>query len=280
MLVSTLKRKLWFVPRIPRKAIEITVDSTAKLIAPPQSRQAFRNKLRPHRTQRLLNPPTKEKLDSIKNVKKGERCVLVGTAPSINLIDLSRITDEFVFLVNRGYLLRDRFSKEPESITLADPHAFSEYNEHIFQQNWRYIFLSCEISDKQPVKDNEIWFSQWAYPRMDHGFFQFDCQKPLYHAYTVIIPALQIAVWMGFAEIIIVGVDLSFDARKPHFYETIGNELLRSKTSSVTLSRNMQRGFNYAAQYIKQYSSARVYNAGIGGSLECFPRVAWNDLFS
>jgi hypothetical protein len=271
-----LKKKL---RRFARNVIETSIDSAAILFSCPDTRQAFRKKLRPHKIQPPLNTPTKKKLESIKGIKKGERCILVGTAPSINLIDLSKITDEFIFLVNRGYLLRDRFNKDPDAIMLANPYAFAEYGEFILSQYWDYIFLSCEISDKKPIKDNEIWFSQWEYPRMDEAFFQPDCTEPLYHANTVVLSALQIAVWMGFSEIIIVGVDLSFDEKKPHFYKTVGNELHRSKSVSMGMAGRMLRGFQYAAQYIDLHSSSKVYNAGIGGNLECFPRIDWNCLY-
>jgi hypothetical protein len=264
--------------RLALDVIETAVDSTAMLCIYPDTRQAFRKQLRPHKIQPPLNSPTKRKLESIQGIKEGERCVLVGTAPSIDLIDLSKITGEFIFLVNRGYLLRDRFNKNPDAIMLANPYAFSEYGGHILSQHWDYVFLNCEVSDKKPIKDNEIWFSQWEYPRMDEDFFQLDCTKPLYHANTVVLAALQIAVWMGFSEIIIVGVDLSFDEKKPHFYKTIGNELNRSKSVSVSMAGRMLRGFQYAAQYIDLHSSSKVYNAGIGGNLECFPRIDWSCL--
>lgn len=265
--------------RSPRLIYEQLVDLTAKHLVPAGAAPGFRQRLRPHKLEKLASSPSREKLAALRNKHTGQRCFLLGNAPSINELDLGRIDQDFVFLVNRGYLLRSRLHKVPEAIMVANPHAFAEYGQAILALEWQYLFLSCEIDAGQPI-DNALWFAQWDYPRLDEGFFQFDGSRPLYHANTVVLSALQLAIWMGFSQIIIAGVDLDFNPNAPHFYKTQGAELDRSRSVSLDKAMTMQKGFEQAARAIARNCNTHIYNAGLDSRVECFEKRPWEDFFT
>lgn len=265
--------------RYPRLIHEQLVDLVAQYLIPAETAPAFRQRLRPHKLEKLATSPSRAKLAALRNQHAGQRCFLLGNAPSINELDLSRIDQDFVFLVNRGYLLRSRLAKAAEAIMVANPHAFAEYGQAILDLDWQYLFLSCEIDAEQPI-DNALWFAQWDYPRLDEGFFQFDGSRPLYHANTVVLSALQLAIWMGFDPIIIAGVDLDFDPNTPHFYRTQGAELDRSRSVSQDKAMVMQKGFEQAARAIARRCDTRIYNASLESRIECFEKRLWADFFT
>ena len=91
----------------------------------------------------------------------------------------------------------------------------------------------------------------------------------VYEGYTVAFVALQMAAYLGFEEIYLVGVDCNYskDQARQHFvnsgyyatnYATIGNEMI----------------FAYGeAKKALDARGIKVYNATRGGMLEIFPRV-------
>lgn len=114
---------------------------------------------------------------------------------------------------------------------------------------------------------------------MKDGFFQFNATEPLYHANTVMLSALQMAVWMAFKRIYIAGVDLEFLPDNPHFYVTRGNELERSASVSEKNAQIMYEGFSVAAGHLKNMTEVEVINVGVGGKLDQFKRSDWDSLF-
>src|SRR5690625_4949983 len=123
------------ITKLYRRFAGTMVDVSASSIVPKGSREGFRKRFRPHKVESIHIPPSIELLTSLENSEKGQRCVLAGTGPSINAIDLGLITNEFVFTVNRGYMLESRLNRLPNAIMLTDSRAFEEYGDEIMNQD-------------------------------------------------------------------------------------------------------------------------------------------------
>src|SRR5699024_6029999 len=186
------------VTKIYRRFADTAVDVSASVFVPRGLREGFRKQFRPHRVEPIHTPPNVDRLESLKGSEHGQRCILDGTGPSINEIDLGLITDEFVFTVNRGYMLENRLGRLPNAIMLTDSRAFEEYGDEIMNNSWDYIFLNSHFKTANSYDENVIFFAKYKRPIMSEGFFQNDCRKPLYTASTVSLQALQMAIWMGF----------------------------------------------------------------------------------
>jgi hypothetical protein len=253
-------------------------DSTAPFL-PPRSRHRFRQWMWHHVQRPPTTKPTPERFATLRNTQRGRRCFIVGTAPSIDKLDLSLISDDYIFLVNKGYLLIPRFSKIPDAIAVADPLAFHEYGSEIVKQSFTHKFLSSRIKINEFQDEAPFIFDFFDFPRIYHGFLQFDIAKPLYHAHTVVLFALQVAIFMDFDEIFFIGVDLEFRNENSHFYKSSGREQKWAKTISRSRASLMLEGFANAAAIVEEHKRTRLWNAGYGGELDCIPRVKFEDLF-
>jgi hypothetical protein len=212
---------------------------------------------------------------------KGRRCFLLGTAPTIKDIDISLAYDDYVMVLNRGYELKSRLGRLPDALVISNPYAFNEYGYPALEMDWKHVFLSGSIAHliKAPSQ-NLFVFDQWEVPGMEAGFFQMNPHLPLYHSGSVAHAALQIAVSMGFNEIIMAGIDLQFSKTNPHFYKTMSDELKRSQTVSQNNVDRMVAGFEFARNYLAQENGIQILNAGADGTRNPFPHKPWVDVFS
>lgn len=98
------------------------------------------------------------------------------------------------------------------------------------------------------------------------------------HAFgTVMHPAAQIAIWMGFDEIYFVGCDLGFDKPVHHFYPNAVGWYKGDKRQIDLRTRRVI----LAHELIKEWAEmkgVKVYNATDGGELEVYPRVRLEDI--
>ena len=118
--------------------------------------------------------------------------------------------------------------------------------------------------------------------------FSENISKRIYNSRTVVYTAIQIAVYMGFKKIYLIGVDHHFHTSmnskgeiivdktaKDYFsdkYNTDKENLYIPNTDLSTLA------FVAAKEYTDAHN-VRIYNATRGGKLEVFPRIEFNSIF-
>ena len=101
--------------------------------------------------------------------------------------------------------------------------------------------------------------------------FSDDAYVTIYDGFTVTYTALQLAVYMGFTEIYLLGVDCNYSGSKQHFLD-FGNRI----------TDNPEEKMIAAYKVAKKYADAhgiKIYNATRGGKLEVFERVDFDSLF-
>ncbi len=202
---------------------------------------------------------TPEKIKTIHKKYLNQKCFILGSAPSINDFDLSKLENEFVFCVNKGYLLKDKGLKNINAYCIADPEAFRDYGIEALQQNSKYFFLNTSVLYDLEDKENLFIYETLMEPKISEGFFQFDLTKPIYDNNTVILHALQIAVYMGFREIYLMGIELNFNPDKPHFYDSSEREKESCQKRSINNAPKMLKGLK-KAYFILNERGVKIYN--------------------
>jgi len=110
--------------------------------------------------------------------------------------------------------------------------------------------------------------------------FSEDFSRKAYEGWTVTYVCLQLAVYMGFKEIYLIGVDFNYSANlldeRNHFSPdyikpggTVGNIFVEEVRNAYTSAKK------YADSH-----GLKIYNATRGGKLEVFERVDFDDLFN
>lgn len=245
-------------------------------------------------------------LQKYKNIHSGKRCFLVGTGPSLEIEDLDTLhkNHEICFSGNGIFQVYDRTKWRPDYFVTVDPSVFS-----VVKDNWEVInadsmiFFRDEYNYSKEFKRDD--FPEVNYVHMvpamgnyNHPPFSLDITESVIDASTLIFSAAQIAMYMGFVEIYLLGVDNSVGMSvKDHF----DNEYLEEKHSGIFIKSDINRkrvsikdrNYTYScidfhnqlervfesADYNIKQNGKRIINATRGGMLEALPRKSFDEVF-
>src|SRR6056297_1397879 len=250
----------------------------------------------------------------LQNKHRDNRCFIVGNGPSLKNHDLNKITDEFVFTVNYMMKSDDFKTLNPNYHLFADPIIF-ELNPKEKEEN-KIINLIDSTLKTNPELTYIIPFRRRVnfvklFPNHKFKFiYNYKSYTPKLkktsrlHNITpgfqnVIIYAINTALYMGFKEIYLIGVDMTgflehFEHNKTneqwgHFYakseeekayvleiekkKKFDNEFYL-KTYGKTLEQ-LKLMYAYAAK-----CNVKLLNASQHGAIDFIPRVDYNSLFT
>lgn len=230
-----------------------------------------------------------------KNKYTGKRIFIVGNGPSINSTPLEKLIGEYSIAMNRISLIYERTKWRPSffvctttNIKYPDWHkdimhtinlgvvtfAWDELRDYIKQRDNVY-FINCTNGEQTTPYPSLNWWSD-------------DISKRVCKYGTSMLVAFQLAFYMGFKEIYILGADLGYKDSFPrklagyfglrklkkmfpdnnHFstsYDTPG-------CPSTILNRNMVAAHKLV-KTIAEKKGINIFNATNGGNLEVYPRV-------
>ena len=150
----------------------------------------------------------RDRLATYRDKHRGERCFVLGNGPSLAKTDLSRLRD-VTFGANRIYLVH-----QPTYLTCVNELVLEQFRDDIAK-------LACPKFlnwDRRQLFDNAMYVCL-ALGLADN--FDGDVTAPIASGGTVTFVALQLAYFMGFREVILLGVDHAFvDRGTPNKTET------------------------------------------------------------
>lgn len=156
---------------------------------------------------------TNPRLKRFFNCHRGERLVLVCNGPSLNQTDFGNIRHEICLGMNKIFLGLKTFK--------FHPRYYIAVNAKVIEQSARAIqALNCvrfvTDSQKQAVLQ-ESALTYLINTKQPPAEFSFDITQGIREGGTVTYAALQIAFYMGFAKVCIVGMDHRYAfSGKPH----------------------------------------------------------------
>lgn len=225
-------------------------------------------------------------LKKIKNTHKGERCFVVCTGPSLQIADLERIKGEISFGVNSIVMAYTKTDWRPTYYAMIDLYNLGKFLEtnDIEGKEFAQVkaFLHYRGKVKNPSVKNEkclINYSNHMPSRMKKKVIKVskDPAVCIYDCFTVTNMAIQLAMYMGFSEIYIMGADCNYDPRKMHFIETeIDNKHRGAKWLPGAVELSIL-GYK-AVKKVADKKGVKIFNATRGGMLEVFPRVDFDKM--
>jgi hypothetical protein len=145
----------------------------------------------------------------LKNRHAGERAVLVCNGPSLSSMDLGFLKHELVIGLNKIYLGIHRFHFYPKYFVAVNKKVLQQSRDEIKQLTC-IKFLSNHCNDL--FSDDAL--THIINTHNPQSYFCTDITKAVHEGWTVTFAALQIAYYLGFDEVIIIGMD--------HRYEFFG----------------------------------------------------------
>lgn len=227
----------------------------------------------------------KDRLCEYKGIHKGERCFIIGNGPSLRTDDLEVLAKqrEICFGLNLIHRAYPKTSWRPDYICVSDTLTIKKNIEKIIRNNNCPLFTADSILRfyEEERMDEKISPFRKLYPNATNDFeygFSTDITKGICNANSVAYYALQIAVYMGFGEIFLLGMDNCDWAY--HFDEEYlkDSDICRENFDEAMESEMVSRAFQKAEEASERYGF-KIYNATRGGSLEAHERVNFDKLF-
>lgn len=218
-------------------------------------------------------------ISSLRGIYHGKRCFIIATGPSLTMEDLKKLKNEFTFGVNSLVKVVEEMGYAPTWLGIQDGNVFDKIGKTIENSKVEKIFITDELYKKIENKDEKRYIQYSLYNKRHacHNNlrplstdFSFDCSKCVYDGYSITYSLLQIAVYMGFTEIYLLGCDCTYDVKggKQHFVETGHID-----KNAATTGERMIYAYQIAAKIIEhEHPEVKIYNATRGGMLEVFPR--------
>lgn len=218
-------------------------------------------------------------IEEFKNKHLGERCFILATGPSLTVEDVRKLKKEYTFGMNSICMLFDELGWETTYYGVQDRGVFEKLVDKYQKLQDTVLFVGDGIPDSERNKVKSIPFAinyldhKHSYKRLNTKF-SFDVLKQVYDGYTITYSLIQIAVYMGFKEIYLLGNDCSYpnDPKKQHFMD-FGHY----DSSTLTARDRIIFAYQYAKDFLKE-SDVKILNATRGGALEIFPRVDFDSL--
>lgn len=231
-----------------------------------------------------------EKIRELKGAYCGKRCFFVGSGPSLDASDLDLLKDEITFAVNRIFYIFDKTDWRPtfylnQEINFKEgDRLINELNGAKFNNQTTFFFPFSGLKKHISFENSiflPIYMDFCEYNLLPVRNFSLDCSKKIVHAYTSMYTVLQIAVYLGFSEIYLIGFDGSYSPGKSHFYEDpLNDSNFYNPHKSKYLSDNINRGFRGMKYAQVSLNSFRIINLTRGGDLSIFPRDELENVLS
>lgn len=227
-----------------------------------------------------------KKLESYKQKYCGKRCFVIGTGPSLTAADLSKLKEEYTFASNSIFRYLDQTDWSPDFYSVCDKTYYKANKEKcdtVKPNEFRAFPL--DFIPVFGINEGALYYSRVAVNKK-HNRFSIDPLKGLDEGSTVTYFLLQLAVFMGFTEIYLLGIDFNYSKSKDNKGNIIEKNNVRDyafndKASNYTLPNLEASLYAYQAaqDYCKMHTDIKIYNATRGGMLEVFPRVNFDELF-
>lgn len=223
------------------------------------------------------------RLRAMRNQFQGKRCFIIGNGPSLNKTDLTKLKDEYTFGLNRIYLAFERTGFSTTFLVVINKYVIEQIGKELTDISTRKFINWSAHEHVTPGKDV-------IYVQTDqvNGFSDRPDLFGVRTSATVTCVALQLAYYLGFSEVILIGVDHSFSTSgAPHKLVTSTGDdpnhfdpSYFGKGFRWQLPDLHQSEIGYAEmKKIFEDAGRQVLDATVDGQLQVFPKVPYGSLF-
>lgn len=237
-----------------------------------------------------------KKIEKFRNLHKGERCFLIGNGPSLVSEDLDLIANEYSMAANKIFqafsktiwrptyyfcddavLCRELFGtknaikkvlRECEAGFSSTKHSLYRYRNEKDINNLYYYESRNTIDGKENIIPE----------------FSLDCRKCVYTSYTIVYAMYQMALYMGFEKIYLLGMDFSFTREVNRNGEIIVHKDIKRNHSNLIdeidiKKENSPRKYivlegHKVAKNIAEKQGVKIFNATRKTELDVFEKVS------
>lgn len=222
-------------------------------------------------------------IGDLKDKFLNERCFIIGNGPSLNKTNMKLLKSEYTIGLNRIYLNYANMEFEPTFYCVVNPNVIEQFAHEIDKIN-SIKFIRKE--SKGLIKNR--WNVFFVDSLLGHDFNQNFESLGWYEGWTVTYCAMQVAFYLGFKTVILIGVDHYFkEAGEPnklvtanaidsnHFHPDYFGKGTKWQYPDLEHS---EKSYNIAKKVYME-NGRMILDATIGGKLKLFPKVDYLSLF-
>ena len=232
------------------------------------------------------------RLRKLRDIHKGERCFIVANGPSLTAEDLDRLQKEgeITFAMNRIYKMFPNTSWRPTYYACEDVNIFHESQDDInsLPAQIKFVPINHKWYNGVDIRDAAYFWANYDRKKDYPDSFSPEIAKQMDSMGTVTFTCINIAAYMGFKEIYLIGVDHNYQVTinedgektfdpnaKDYFCDDYDDDI---KDIVVHDMRQNTIAYRKAKKYCDAHG-IHVFNATRGGKLEVFERVDFDSLF-
>jgi hypothetical protein len=222
-----------------------------------------------------------KKLKRYEKKHLGDRCFILGNGPSLQRMDLMPLRDEVTFGSNRIYLLFDKLGFETTYYVSTNDLVLKQCAQEI-ERIKAPKFINWRIRHK---------FSETEFTSFIHELyrphFSSDITEGIWGGATVTFAMMQIAYYMGFEKVILIGVDHNFSTKgtphkvvvagsddENHFDPKYFSDGFRWQLPDLNTSELAYR----MAKSVFEADGRSILDATVDGKLTVFPKINYTEI--
>jgi len=222
-----------------------------------------------------------KRIRKLHNKHKGERCIIVGHGPSLNKTNFDLIRNENFMTVGCFFKSMHKFRIKPKYWCVTDMYELAHFHKDLLKLDIP-LFLT-EEAGKWFLKKKDYYMKDASNDPIvirPYGYmgtwdkFSKDLTKGAYGG-TVILSCLQIAYYLGFKEVYLIGCDC--DSRQGRTFIDGTDEFSDKIEDNLEGWKIMFERYKTCKKAFEE-DGRKIYNATVGGRLEVFERKRLEEL--
>lgn len=245
----------------------------------------------------------------LKNKFKNKRLFIIGNGPSLKNINMADIKGEYTFSFNRAYIAYDKWGFIPDFYSCVDkivlPDNKNEINQIIKSKSFsKTKFFFPDWAKDIIIKKENVWFlKDCSYMRT----FEENIKR-LVVLGNVGATSIQIAVYMGFRSIILLGCDCNYVEKPKQVFvdkketQRVGwtayqsqsdsdpNHFLpdyfgKGKKYSIPNAKNHLLGWKKVKEWVEIFNlinenKIRIFNATKNSKINSFKKISLSNILN
>jgi hypothetical protein len=220
-------------------------------------------------------------LEKFKNIHEGENCFIIGNGPSLNKMDLKPLSKCNAFGMNKIFLIFKKVKLKLSYYVAVNPYVVKQSVKEIRSMACP-VFLP--LMHKKMFK-NSVGVYYITNKASEKPFAKDISRNRVSEGWTVTYVAMQIAYYMGFKNVFLIGVDHNFKCKgEPNELQLLNEEdknhfdpnYFKGKEWQLPDLKNSEKAYKLAKKIFKK-DGRKIYDATVGGNLNIFQKISYED---
>jgi len=221
------------------------------------------------------------RLQMFRDIHKGKDCFLIGNGPSLNKMDLSLLNDYYTFGLNKIFLLFERTDLNIDYHVCVNKYVIEQCSKEFLEMECP-SFISYRNRCGLLEGSEKVFFIGDIHLKLK--FFE-DITRGISQGSTVTYAAMQIAFFMGFSRIFLIGVDHNFGQKgTPHKAEIMkGDDIshfdpnyFKGMKWQLPDLEGSEKAYSLAKHHFEN-DNRLILDATVDGKLDIFTKIKFEE---